>query len=54
MTCTSESSLSNREPDVKLAEKVRREERLLEALRRLEDRLDAIRLDHRLRQIDEY
>jgi hypothetical protein len=34
--------------------KIRRAERQFQMLRRLEDRLDAIRLDRRLREIDEY
>jgi hypothetical protein len=33
---------------------IRRAETRLQRLRRLEDRLDAIRLDRRLREIDEY
>jgi hypothetical protein len=37
-----------------LGETVRRAERLLEALQWLEDRLDAIRLDRRLRDIEKY
>jgi hypothetical protein len=40
--------------DRECSARVRRAERQLERLRRLQDRLDAIRLDRRLREIDEY